>query len=127
MEFDICTNTELSYKTSFKGEIDLIPSKLILTFGIPQIGRDKVSGEYLFTSFEVSNGCKSCGIFTLYDWKWTTLYDIDNPYTPEEFWELNKPITFNIGGHSKQYLNEFKKWIVLKQKKRLANIESSET
>ena len=107
MEFKLINNRELANGTSLIGHLELIPSKVIETFGNPQTGDDyKVSGEYLFKQIKVPND-----VITLYDWKWTTLYDEGNPYTPEEFWELNKPITLNVGGRKKEMFNSFKDWI----------------
>ena len=106
-------DTELAIGTHYQSEINIAPKKLTETFGWPNSGDGyKVSGEYLFKSAKpVPNNCSNCDIFTLYDWKWTTWYDKDNPYTPKQFWKLDKPIRFNIGGKSKQYIDNFKKWI----------------
>ncbi len=92
--------------TSFVGEINIEPSKLVEAFGNPDpTGEDKVSGEYVFLSEDEK------AVFTLYDWKWTTLYDETNPFTPEEFWKHTEKLSLNIGGHSDVALPHFKRWI----------------
>jgi len=114
MKFKLVYDRDLANGTCYQSEIEIIPEKLVNTFGTPLEGSGdgKTSGEYLFKSKEpVPNNCNNCDIFTLYDWKWTTLYDEGNPFTPKGFWKLDKPIRFNIGGKSKQYIDNFKKWI----------------
>lgn len=81
--------------TSGIDSVVLPPAFLVARFGPP--GRrtldGKVSGQYRFTS--------SAGdVFTLYDWKETTLYhgeDSDAP-SPAEFWADPEPCVLSIGG-----------------------------
>ena len=71
--------------TCLIGYIEISPVNLIKKFGYPNMCDGyKVSGAY---AFQDENG----DVFTLYDWKYTTLYDSENTYTPEEFWKLKHP------------------------------------
>lgn len=71
--------------------IDLSPKALIEMFGVPDMGDEfKVSGEYIF---EGKNG----EIFTLYDWKNTSMYDKEAP-SPQALWQQDE-VSFNIGCH----------------------------
>ena len=74
-------------------EVDTTYAKIAKVFG-PPIESDgyKVSGEWVFTDAEGN-------VFTLYDWKSTSLYDSDLP-TVYEFRRKRKPVTFNVGGNS---------------------------
>jgi hypothetical protein len=104
MEYIKQNDYELAIGTSNVSEVQLIPSQLIKTFGNPMSSDEyKVSGEYVFKS------ATSDEVFTLYDWKYTTLYDEGAEYTPNELWKLEKPIWFNIGGNS--YSGDFETWI----------------
>ena len=97
---------KLANGTSLVGEIDIKPSKIVEAFGNPDPSDGyKVSGEYVFLSEDEK------AVFTLYDWKWTTLYDETNPFTPEEFWNHTEKLSLNIGGHSDVALPHFKRWI----------------
>ena len=92
--------------TSLVGEIEIKPSRIVEAFGNPDPSDGyKVSGEYVFLSEDEK------AVFTLYDWKWTTLYDETNPFTPEEFWKHTEKLSLNIGGHSVVALPHFKRWI----------------
>ena len=91
--------------TSYIGEIDIAPSKLIAKFGSPMSNGDsKISGEYVFQG-------NTGRPITLYDWKWTTLYDESNPFTPSGFWALDKPIRMNVGAKKKSDFYDFERWI----------------
>jgi len=74
-------------------EIMAAPARLIELFGEPiESDQYKVSGEYVF---EGDNG----DVFTLYDWKYTTLYNPEHGILPSLFWAGTSPVQFNIGGH----------------------------
>ena len=79
--------------THRQSEIEVAPARLIEVFGQP-IACDgyKVSGEYVFENQEGD-------VFTLYDWKATTLYCPDYGVTPSDFWSQTCRRDFNIGGH----------------------------
>jgi hypothetical protein len=76
------------------GTVLLAPAFLVERFGPPlEADGYKVSGQYVF-------GDGTGAVFTLYDWKETTLYhggDSDCP-TPQQFWEDPSPGVFHIGG-----------------------------
>lgn len=86
---DACING-----TCRQSEIMASPTRLIEVFGKPgYCDGYKVSGEYIF---ERDNG----DVFTLYDWKYTTLYNPEYGMTPEAFWAQTRPVQFNIGGNN---------------------------
>lgn len=78
--------------TCRQSEIKVAPARLIEVFGQPvECDGYKVSGEYIF---EDSDG----SVFTLYDWKATTLYDPEYGVPVSLFWNDTTPTWFNIGG-----------------------------
>lgn len=102
--------------TSYLGTIELSPRRLVARFGRPTPGDPmKVAGEYTFQD-------QQGNVFTLYDWKCTSIWEIAEGYieegeeptlpTPEQFWSLEEPVTLNIGGKSGHGdLPEFMKWL----------------
>ena len=75
------------------GTIHLKPRDIIKAFGFPQNSDGyKVSGEYIFTD-EIGE------VFTLYDYKMTSLYDPEY-INPVDFWALETPQEFSIGGNT---------------------------
>tara|TARA_B100001029_G_C15002317_1_gene418878 strand:+ start:251 stop:571 length:321 start_codon:yes stop_codon:yes gene_type:complete len=79
--------------TCRQSEVQVSPSRLREVFGEPvECDGYKVSGEYIFEDEEGS-------VFTLYDWKVTTLYDPEYGITPSLFWSGTNPVWFNIGGN----------------------------
>lgn len=89
--------------TYLVGEISLSPQKLTEIFGEPMEGDGyKISMEWLF---EDSEG----NVYTLYDWKETSLYDYGLPHP---FEVANRPlVNFHIGGHRGTNVAEFGKWL----------------
>jgi hypothetical protein len=94
------------------GQIVLVARQLVDRFGPPgEADGYKVSGEY---RFEDSQG----RVYTVYDWKETTLFDdgveegdeLSAP-TPEEFWGNENPATFQIGGRADNDVEAFKNWL----------------
>ena len=94
------------------GHISLIPRQLVEQFGKPgKCDEYKVSGEYTFVD-------DSGRVYTLYDWKSTSLYndqidqgiESDLP-TPEEFWANEKLYDFPIGGTKACDVGAFKVWL----------------
>lgn len=63
----------------------------------------KVSRNYIFTD---ENG----GLYRLYDWKATNLYNILLP-TPEIFWLRTAPYTFSVGGYWDGVNHFFGSWL----------------
>ena len=97
---------KLAIGTSFVGEINIEPRKIVQAFGNPDPSDGyKISGEYVFLSEDEKS------VFTLYDWKWTTLYYETNPFTPKQFWDYTEKLSLNIGGHNNVALPDFKRWI----------------
>ena len=116
MKYKKLNNLNDTYGLSHKADIQLVPSQLIETFGNPLTSDEyKVSGEYVFKNK------KDNTVFTLYDWKYTSLYD-SSGLTPDKFWKLEKPVWFNIGG--KCYPGDFETWIK-KQIKKTINKRSN--
>lgn len=88
--------------TCRQSEIMAAPTRLIELFGQPiECDGYKVSGEYVF---ENSAG----DVFTLYDWKYTTLY-CQYGMSPEAFWSQTTPVQFNIGGRGSA--SSFVQWL----------------
>gem|GEM_PF-550015 len=83
------------------------PLGLVELFGqAPWSDGHKVSGKYVFTSDRGE-------IFTVYDWKQTTLYggaDSTAPM-PEEFWRMREPQYFHIGGTAGSHPRRFINWL----------------
>lgn len=91
--------------TSRMGDMMIAPADLVLAFGQPgESDGHKVSGEYTFHDEE------SGVVFTLYDWKSTSLYDSSGP-SPDKFWSKTIPVPINIGGNHKGGVEEFKQMI----------------
>jgi hypothetical protein len=92
--------------TSKIDELFIEPAMLVKMFG-PGEESDgyKVSGEYVFTGPEGT-------VYTVYDYKSTSLYDDDYP-TPEEFWSSTEPTYFSIGSgeNGLKYLYDFRNFI----------------
>jgi hypothetical protein len=100
-------------RTSGLGDILLSPRRLVERFGPPsEADGYKVSGTYAFTD-------KSGAVYTLYDWKATSLYGDyadrgeENPNPPpEEFWDSVEPELLMIGGHDGANVEAFKRWLI---------------
>lgn len=87
--------------------IELIPIVLIETFGKPgDCDGYKVSGIYRFANAQGD-------IFTIYDWKTTTLYHGEDSscLPPEEFWREEELHDFNIGGNNEKLISAFVDWL----------------
>lgn len=104
--FKVVNDWRSSNGTSRQGEIRVKYKDLVLAFGetIESDG-EKVSGEWIFHDEE--NG----SVFTLYDWKCTNLYDPSLP-SVSAFRNSDKPVQFNIGGHSNKDVESFKRFIL---------------
>ena len=94
------------------GEVALVPRRLVERFGPPgESDGYKVSGMYCF---EDSQG----RIYTLYDWKETSLFNDgmdegDESFmpTPDEFWGNENPTTLQIGGRDDGDVKAFTTWL----------------
>ena len=111
-EYRINPNVETSGTHRFS-EVMLKPVELLMVFGKPHICDSyKVSGEYIFEHTESGTP------ITLYDWKYTTLYDPADGIKPVDFWKLDEEVQFNIGSHN-SYAYGFDKWIRMTIQNRL--------
>lgn len=84
------------------------PVCLVELFGKPaEADGHKVSGEYRFTN-------DSGDVFTVHDWKATTLFWGTGPGvpTPEEFWEGEEPVDLWIGGRAGSNPSAFTEWLI---------------
>lgn len=96
-----------------RGSITIPPKRLVDVFGPPQEADGyKVSGRYTFTD-------RAGNVFTVYDWKATTLFDDgvgegeeSGSPSPEEFWGNWYPETLNIGGREGGDLEAFRRWLL---------------
>lgn len=92
---------EVANGTFRVGEIEVSPIDLIRAFGLPgKSDNYKVSGEYVF------HDVKTGAVFTIYDWKLTSLYS-EGRISPNNFWKMDDKITFNVGGNRKHDAEEF--------------------
>jgi len=99
-------NPNIDFNETYRmSEVMLKPIELVLVFGKPLISDSyKVSGEYLFEHTETGTP------ITLYDWKYTTLYDEEDGIKPVDFWKLDEEVQFNIGSNNSMVYG-FDKWI----------------
>ena len=103
-EYRINPNVETAGTSRFS-EVMLKPVELLMVFGKPHIADSyKVSGEYIFEHTETGTP------ITLYDWKYTTLYDETDGIKPVDFWKLDEEVQFNIGSTNSMAFG-FNKWI----------------
>ena len=114
-EYKINPNIETS-GTALYAEVKLKPIELLLVFGKPHtMDSYKVSGEYMFEHTETGTP------ITLYDWKYTTLYDPADGIKPVDFWKLDEEVEFHIGSNNSMAYG-FDRWIKLTIEKKLNEI-----
>ncbi|NNF52567.1 MAG: hypothetical protein HKN59_09040 [Gammaproteobacteria bacterium] len=92
--------------TSLVDEVELTPRFLARQYGPPD-GADglRVSGLYTFVS-DVDE------VFTVYEYKSTTLSDSDSDLpTPEEFWSSDQLVTLSVGARPGTDYEAFVEWI----------------
>lgn len=106
-------NRDERFNTShLVGYITVSPALLTKTFGYREYGDGyKVSGEFSFEAILSPEAHTSGKLFTIYDWKVTSLYD-DEGIDVEEFWESEEPHEFHVGSHDDKLLDEFKAWVL---------------
>lgn len=86
------------------GYFEISPAQLVRVFGKPQPADEyKVSGEYKF----IDEGFR---LYKIYDYKKTSLFE-EGYITPEEFWKLETPQSFSLGGFEASDVNAFKEWL----------------
>ena len=103
-QFNLVSDARAS-GTALVSEIIVSPAALVAAFGAPgKADRHKSSGQYVFENDEGD-------VFTVYDWKMTSLYEDDGVgnQSPGAFWSRDEPIQFNIGGKSGS--GEFEEWL----------------
>lgn len=92
--------------TSLCGHVTTSYAKLAKLFGEAQMSDGyKVSGEWIFDD---GNG----GVFTVYDWKSTRLYDDCYPSVAD--FRKQRNVIFNIGGHMDSNCAYFQYWLLRK-------------
>ena len=96
--------------TSLVADIELIPGYLARSYGPPGPGDGlRVSGMYTFVS-------DADEVFTIYDYKSTTVWDADSSLpTPQDFWSSSEPVELSVGGADGSDHESFVKWITEKQ------------
>lgn len=89
-----------------QAEVMLTPKYLALAYGAPDSGDGlRVSGEYAFVS-------DAGEVFTVHDYKSTTIWDADtNLPTPEAFWSSDEPVELSIGGYEGSDVEAFVAWL----------------
>ena len=103
--FQTTQDTWLANGTHRIYEVMVSPARLVEVFGKPMESDGyKVSGEYLFVG-------DNDEVFTVYDWKSTSLYDPDLN-SPEQFWSYSSPEYFSVGGKSDP--DSFVTWLLRK-------------
>jgi hypothetical protein len=107
----------LAHGSSYLDELLLSPRDVVARFGPPGYGDGyKVSGSYTFVR-------EPGVVFTLYDWKLTSLHERGNGIeeghpgaslpTPEAFWATGTPEQLNIGGfEDRGDVGHFKRWLL---------------
>jgi hypothetical protein len=102
----VINDGEFSNGTSRQGDIQVKYKDLVLAFGEPMESDGyKVSGEWVFLNEETGD------VFTLYDWKSTSLYNHSLP-SVETFRNRDIAMQFNIGGHGSSNLESFKRFLL---------------
>jgi len=88
-------------------EIDVAPARVVEVFGPPPTRGDayKVSGEYIFRD-EVGR------VFTLSDWKATSLYDPSFP-SPQQYWACAERDELTISAVDDD-VEAFKEWLLVR-------------
>jgi hypothetical protein len=97
---EITLGSNIDGGTFLIGEFETSYAKLLAAFGEPNAQGDKykVSTEWNFVFREE--------VFTVYDWKETSLYDDDRAPSVAEFRALPS-YAWHIGGHGKEHLPAF--------------------
>jgi hypothetical protein len=88
-------------------DIVVPPARIVAEFGpAPPSTSDprKISGEYKFTD-------ESGRVFSLFDWKMTSLYDPNFP-PPEYFWSREDDHVLEIGAAKGVDVFAFKEWLL---------------
>ena len=85
----VLTSSDESDGTHQFDEVAIVPADVVHCFGQGGDGDGfKVSRQWVFRKGNL--------IFTLYDWKSTSLYDIDM-WSPESLWKCEEPFDLHVG------------------------------
>jgi hypothetical protein len=103
MPFKVDPNADLS-NTSLVEEIEVAPIEVVRALGAPHRRSDayKVSGLYSFV--------EGLRVFTVYDWKSTSLYHEDLP-SPLAFWNSQSKVCLSIGSNCEN-VADFRRWLL---------------
>jgi 2-iminobutanoate/2-iminopropanoate deaminase len=90
--------------TCWVGDLEIAPSELVRALGAPHARLDayKVSGLYSFV-----DGPR---VFTVYDWKSTSLYQHGLP-SPLAFWNSRSKLVLSIGSNGDE-VDDFREWLL---------------
>jgi len=91
--------------TAWVADVEAIPTDVIQAFGAPHDRGDqfKISGRYIFVDDDHR-------VFTLYDWKSTSLFDTSCP-SPIRFWNSSEIQDFSVGSMEDD-ATDFKHWLL---------------
>jgi hypothetical protein len=102
MPYTADPNADVSH-TCLVANLEVAPVELIRALGTPHRADEyKVSGVYCFV--------EGSRVFTVYDWKSTSLYCEELP-SPLAFWNGTTKVCLSIGGNCKD-VADFKRWIL---------------
>lgn len=95
---------------SWSADVELAPLFLVETYGAPAAGDGlRVSGWYTFRAPEGA-------VFTIHDYKQTSLWAGDEGLPPPEaFWRSDRPVELTVGSRldaSDPALSRFKRWLL---------------
>ena len=107
MPYTADPNADIS-DTCWVADLKVAPVELIRALGAPHRRADayKVSGVYCFV--------EGSRVFTVYDWKSTSLYSEELP-SPLSFWNGQSKECLSIGGNCEDVV-DFKRWILEKMR-----------
>lgn len=104
--FKLVNDSMKTNGTSLKGYIELRCKDIIKVFGEPIEGDEhKVSGEWVFENEATGE------VFTVYDWKSTSLYGGRGYPSVKTFRSTDKSYNFHIGSHDGTDVDGFKAWL----------------
>lgn len=91
--------------TAWAADFEAVPTRIVQRFGTPRDRADqfKISGRYIFVDDDHK-------VFTLYDWKSTSLFDTSLP-APLRFWNSNEVQQFSVGSLDDD-ASDFKRWLL---------------
>lgn len=105
MTYKVDPDADIS-NTSRADDIEVSPVEVVRALGAPHRRADayKISGRYCFV--------EGLRVFTVYDWKSTSLYDEKLP-SPLAFWNSQSKVCLSIGSNCED-VADFKRWLLEK-------------